>query len=121
VVLEERRERAHELIGARRPSTCRFASAIAFFAAIDSLSATWCVAPAAFLSGTMYADSVCVSAFSSSASRAISRSPPRLASFARSRRASSSASGWNAFVHVSTADVRVSMKFSSSGKGVPSP
>ena len=38
-----------------------------------------------------------------------------------SRRMSSSVSGTNAFVHASTADVSVSMKFSSSGKGVPSP
>jgi len=43
------------------------------------------------------------------------------AAFERWRRSSSSVKGMKAFVHDSTADVRVSMKFSSSGKGVPSP
>ncbi len=72
--------------------------------------------------GTMYGASAAFRVFSRSASRADSRiglDPRR--PWRDCARASSSVSGMNAFVHASTAAVSVSMKFSSSGKGVPSP
>ena len=75
-----------------------------------------------FLSATMYGASALVERLLELAEPAdlavglASRRPSRA-----SRRSSSSVSGMNAFVHASTADVSVSMKFSSSGKGVPSP
>ena len=75
-----------------------------------------------FFSGTMYGASALdqrLLELREPAELAVRLARARAARVAAARRAR--VSGMNAFVHVSTAAVRVSMKFSSSGKGVPSP
>ena len=108
-----------------RASTIPRASVIACLPLAWIFPATLCVRPG-FLASPVagvarYAAIADASTRSRSVRRASSLSPSRRAALARSRRSSSSVMGSNALVQASTAAVRVSMKFSSSGKGVPSP
>jgi len=108
-------------VATTRPSTWRRASITAVFTPAVIFCDTCWVRLGFLLSLGANASSEPITVASRSDSRPSSLSASRRTSRALSRRPSSSLSGTNALVQVSTAVVRVSMKFSSSGNGVPSP
>ena len=133
VVIEERPQRLEHGVGRRRRGGLRLERRdaaldlllrawIACFAAIERLLRDLLGLRGSSCPATMYGASAALERLLEVREPAELARPLRRALPSRgSRRSSSSVSGMNAFVHASTAAVSVSMKFSSSGKGVPSP